>query len=214
MRPTSVLTGLVAAAAALVLAAPLSAEDTTGPTRIKRLEMSRQMYQIGVADRDPLMVIAAAKLRKSVSVTYRERAPEGGTAQRSDPMSAESMLQVAAVLAEGDTLLQTLVDDARLYDVKGVIDGPVFSSTAIAAQKTDRYPQIPFRGGDFAEIYVEGKGQSDLDLLVYDGANRLVCSDTDVTDKAYCRWKPDDTTHYTIQVVNKGNGTEYALYTN
>lgn len=201
-------------ALALSLAAPAAAGDPGGITPIKRLEASRMIYKAGLSDRDPLMVIAAAKMRKSVPLTYRALAPEGGSADGADPLSAEAMLNAAAVLAEGDPVMEKLVRDVRFTDVKGVPGGPVYSSTAIAAAKDHKYPQVPFEGGAYAEIYVEGQGQSNLDLFVYDGAGRLVCSDTDITDIAYCGWKPLATEEFTIQVINKGNGTQYSLVTN
>ncbi|WP_272008483.1 hypothetical protein [Roseovarius sp. ZX-A-9] len=208
-----VLTPL-ALALCLGLATPAAAGDTGAITPIKRLETSRVVYKAGLADQDPMMVIAAAKLRKSVPLAYRALAPEGGTADDADPLSAEAMLNVAAVLAEGDPVMEKLVNEVRFTDVKGVPGGPVYSSTAIAAAKDHKYPHVSFEGGAYAEIYVEGHGQANLVLYVYDGAGRLVCSDTDITNIAYCGWKPSTTENFTIQVVNKGNGTQYSLVTN
>lgn len=200
--------------AAFVLPGPSHAGPDDGITAIKRLEASRLIYKAGLADQDPLMIIAAAKMRKTAPIVFAARAPEGGTAVETAPLSAEAMLNTAALLAQGDPVMEKLVEDVRFVTVKGVQNGPVYSSTAIAAQKTDKYPGIAFTGGSYAEIYVEGKGASDLDLHVYDSAGRLVCSDTDITDIAYCGWRPDALDHYTIQVINKGSGTEYSLVTN
>lgn len=210
----AIATWLGALALATGLFAPAMAQDAGGITAIKRLEASRLIYKAGLADQDPLMIIAAAKMRKTVPLTYRALPPEGGMADDGDPLTAESMLNVAALLAEGNPVMEQLVEDVRFVDIKGVPGGPVYSSTSIAASKTDKYPQVPFQGGTYAEIYVEGKGQSDLDLHVYDSAGRLVCTDTDITDIAHCGWHPDRTEQYTIHVINKGNGTQYSLVTN
>ncbi|UXX83778.1 hypothetical protein [Roseovarius pelagicus] len=205
---------LTPVALAFGMVVPAAAGDLGGITPIKRLEASRMIYRAGLADQDPLMLIVAAKMRKTVPLTFRALAPEGGSAEGADPLSAEAMLNAAAMLAQGDPVMEQLVKDVRFTDVKGVPGGPVYSSTAIAAAKDHKYPQVPFEGGAYAEIYVEGQGQSNLDLFVYDGAGRLVCSDTDITDIAYCGWKPSATAEFTIQVINKGNGTQYSLVTN
>jgi hypothetical protein len=202
--------------AVVLMALPLTAQAETGTpiTPLKRLEVSRLMYRAGLADQDPLMIVAAAKMRKTAPMVAGTRTPMGGTAATTGPLSAEAMLNTAALLAQGDPAMEKLVEDVRFVTVKGVQNGPVYSSTAIAAQKTDKYPGIAFAGGSYAEIYVEGHGASDLDLHVYDSAGRLVCSDTDITDIAYCGWRPDKADQYTIQVINKGKGTEYSLVTN
>ena len=199
---------------AVGMVVPAFAQDASGITAIKRLEASRLIYKAGLADQDPLMVIAAAKMRKTVPMNYREMSPEGVEPEKSDPLTAESMLNVAALLAEGDPVMEQLVEDVRFIEVKGVPGGPVYSSAAIAAAKDHKYPEISFTGGKYAEIYVEGKGQANLYLYVFDAAGRLVCSDTDISDIAYCGWRPDSTASFTIQVINKGNGTAYSLVTN
>ena len=72
-----------------------------------------------------------------------------------------------------------------------------------------------FKGGEYAEVYVEGRGTSDLNLYVYDAQNRLVCSDTDISDIAYCGWRPAKTAAFSVKVENKGkSGAPYSMMTN
>ncbi|MEB8389219.1 hypothetical protein OO012_18485 [Rhodobacteraceae bacterium KMM 6894] len=62
------------------------------------------------------------------------------------------MLNTVALLAQGDPVIEKLVENLRFVTVKGVQNGPVYSGTAIAAQKTDKYPGIAFDAGSYAEI--------------------------------------------------------------
>jgi len=205
-------------ASALVLGAltfpGLAVSGPTLPTALQQLEASRVMYDTGVADRDVLMVVAAAKLRKKLNLRRANRIPEGETTSDGGFVSASHMLATARVLAEDDPDMIELINLARVDKVKGVQSGPVYNTAIIANQKVDKYPPVPFIGGDYAEIYIEGRGSSDLDLFVYDSLGRLVCSDTDASSRPYCGWVPDKTQNYVIQVINKGNGTNYALVTN
>ena len=74
---------------------------------------------------------------------------------------------------------------------------------------------LPFKAGEYAEVYVEANDGSDLNLYIYDSAGRLVCSDTDESSISYCGWRPAEAGEFTIKVENRGGGdTGYALMTN
>ncbi len=200
----------VVPAIALALALPLPAA-AEGPGPLKRLAVSRLLYETGQAERDALLVIAAAKLRKSVALSPADGAEDAGGA----PLGWEGMLDTAAELAAGDPALAGLIEDVRAEAAKGVARGPVYSIARLAARDTDTYAAVPFEGQAYAEIYVEGEGRSNLDLFVHDAQNRLVCSDTDITDIAYCGWRPERTGKFSITVENRGPAsTEYSMMTN
>ena len=83
------------------------------------------------------------------------------------------------------------------------------------AGDSDSYPAVAFIGGDYAEVYVEAKVTTDLNIAVYDSKGRLVCSDTDASPIAYCGWRPGSTDSFTMTVRNDGPlGATYALMTN
>ena len=116
---------------------------------------------------------------------------------------------------DGDDTLLGLIDDIHAETTKGVATGPVYNIGTLANGRSDTYPKIDFIGGEYAEIYVEAKGATDLNLSVTDAQGRLVCSDTDRSHIAYCGWRPDRTEAYQIRVENRGpNGVNYALMTN
>jgi hypothetical protein len=197
------------------LAAPAFADDAPRP--VETLKLSANVYARGIAASDPLLILAAAKLRKSVAVTEKARVPTGGETGAEDGafVTWDAMLDRAAMLAGGDEAMLGLIEDVRDENSKGVVDGPVYSIVSITAGHQDEYDALAFEGGRYAEIYVEGKGTSDLNLYVFDDQDRLVCSDTDISDIAYCGWRPVRTAGYRIKVENKGgSGNKYSLITN
>lgn len=194
------------------LALPASAE---GPSPVKVAELSARLYAAGMAAGDPLLVLSAAKLRKSLTPVAGDRAAVGGVAGDGAPLGWEEMLASALALAEGDAALLGLIEDAEVEATKGVASGPVYNIGSLGNGKGDTYPPIEFRGGEYAEVYVEAKAATNLNLGVYDDKGRLVCSDTDISHIAYCGWTPASGGSFTLKVDNKGPvGADYALMTN
>ena len=180
------------------MAAPLSG--------VKTAELSAQLYAAGVAEGDPVLLIAAAKLRKSVAF----RGPDGEA-----PLRWETMLAAAEALAAGDAALLGLIGDVRAEGVKGVASGPMYSIGTLASGGVDRFPSVGFAAGDYAEIYVEAQGEADLNLRVFDSTGQLVCADTDPSPIAYCGWTAASGGEFVMQVENVGPlDTGYALMTN
>lgn len=72
-----------------------------------------------------------------------------------------------------------------------------------------------FYGGERAEIELDGRDYSDLDLFVYDENGNLVASDTDSLDLCYATWTPRRTGNFRVEVVNVGSeGNWYDIETN
>ncbi|MDR5652005.1 hypothetical protein [Ruixingdingia sedimenti] len=203
------------AALALMLAAtPLAAEPDLSPLR--RAELSARLYAAGQAAGDALLVLAAARLRKTIApapggpAPAAPEAPEGGA-----PLDWRAMLDAAAALAPGDPLIAGLIEDTRAEADKGVLSGPIYGIAALSPGKADLYEHIDFRGGEYAEVYVEAKKPTDMQLYVEDDRGRLVCSDTDKSHIAYCGWRPAETGRFTLRVENRGRmRSDYALMTN
>jgi hypothetical protein len=194
------------------LALPAWAE---GPSPVKVAELSARAYAAGMAEGDPLLVLSAAKLRKSLAPVAGDRAAVDGVAGEGAPLGWEEMLASAAELADGDEVVLGLIEDARVETTKGVASGPVYNIGSLGNGKGDTYPPIEFRGGEYAEVYVEAKAATNLNLGVYDDKGRLVCSDTDISHIAYCGWTPASAGTFTLKVENKGpTGADYALMTN
>ena len=200
------------AAALMGLTLPALAE-TASPVKIA--EMSARLYAAGVEADDPLLILSAARMRKGLAPVAGDRAAVDGVAGDGAPLDWEEMLASAEALAEGDEALLGLIEDARVEATKGVASGPVYNIGQLGNGKGDTYPPIEFRGGEYAEVYVEAKAAVNLNLAIYDDKGRLVCSDTDISHIAYCGWTPAAAGTFTLKVDNKGPAAAaYALMTN
>jgi hypothetical protein len=200
--------------ALLISALPVSASADT-PSPVKVAELSARLYAAGLEAQDPLLIIAAAKLRKTIAPTPTDRSATGGETAADAPLSWDEMLASAEPLATGDDAMQGLIDDIRVETTKGVASGPVYNIGVLSNGDDDTYPPIEFRGGEYAEVYVEAKSSTNLNLTVLDDQGRLVCTDTDVSHIAYCGWTPASGGTFTLKVENKGPGSaNYALMTN
>lgn len=192
-------------AVAALLAQPAQSQPLSA---VKTAELSGALYQAGLAADDPVLMLAAAKLRKAM-------VPRAETAGTEAPLGWQEMLASAAALADGDADLLAVIDDVAAESGKGVAAGPVYSIGNLNAGDSDSYPAVAFIGGDYAEVYVEAKVTTDLNIAVYDSKGRLVCSDTDASPIAYCGWRPGTTDSFTMSVQNDGPlGATYALMTN
>lgn len=190
-----------------------AAADIAAPLR--QAQASRVIYDAGIARRDALLVLAAAKMRRELALQPSARMADEGEAGAEALLDGATMLEEARALAVGDPALLALIEDVAAEASKGVLNGPVYNIARIGAKKTDIYRSVPFGAGEYAEIYVEAKDSSDLNLKVHDAQNRLVCSDTDISAIAYCGWKPRQAGSYTITVENMtGNTVQYSLITN
>lgn len=85
----------------------------------------------------------------------------------------------------------------------GRVYGPANVSRRVSAYSTYT-DYILFRGGEVAEVVVEGDGDCDLDLYVYNPDGDLVAKDDDNTDYCVVRWTPNYTKSYRIVVKNRG----------
>lgn len=203
---------LATAGLAAMLAMPATAEPLSP---VKTAELSARLYATGLDLADPLLILSAAKLRKSLGMKSIDRVAEGGTADADAPLGWEEMLASAEGMVDGDETMLGLIDDIRAESSKGAATGPVYNIGTLGNGATDTYPTVAFVGGEYAEIYVEAKSATDLNLTVYDEKGRLVCSDTDASHIAYCGWRPVDTSSFVMKVENNGpQGAKYALMTN
>ena len=178
------------------------------------VKTSRALFDIGISNQDPLMILAAAKLRKQIPLSAIERAPDGGTATDGSPLEWQDMLASAQLLITGNPILEGMADDIIAERSKGVTDGPVYSIADIRNGGRDTYDNLPFDGGKYAEIYVEGPAGSDLNLEIRDSQARIVCTDTDISAIAYCGWKPAESGVFHVTVVSENGGGRYSLMSN
>jgi hypothetical protein len=222
---TSALVALSGAAA--------SEEDRSGANRGKTeaeagplaaLAMAQELYAWGMANDDALSVLAAARIMASVDVADAERAPttapiEGATAAETGeggdgPPDAAAMFAAARALAGEDAALLAMIDDAEAEGTRGRIGGPSRTLSRLPAGYYDIW-EIPFYGGKYAEIWVAGDGDADLDLVVTDENGNVICYDVSTSDNILCSFTPAWDGYFYVRVDNVGRvRNSYYLVTN
>lgn len=174
------------------------------PGALRTAALSARMFHEGVARKDPLLMISAARLRKSLRLV-----------PGADLLSATDMLDTAETLAAADPVLLGLIADIRAETTRGVASGQIYNLAEVAPGMTDAYMGVAFAGGIYAEVYVEPLAETDLNLMVYDDQDKLVCQDRDPSPIAYCGWTPATDGPFLIKVENLGAvAAPYALMTN
>ncbi|MBV8132488.1 MAG: hypothetical protein JO282_08270, partial [Alphaproteobacteria bacterium] len=170
---------------------------------IARLQMASDLLAFGRDTRDPLVLIVAARITKALGGTEVDLKPEGRTATESaqksgQPVSADSILVEARDLAKGEKITNLLIDETVTMGAAAGAGQPKTHQDTVQAGATDVY-SVVFSGGQLAEAGLAGDGSGDLDLLVYDENDHLVCRSTGSSDREYCRWWPRWTGSFRIE---------------
>lgn len=227
---------VLATTALLALGAPALAEGTTadpakGPNvntaatgtkgAVATMAMAQDLYALGMANKDALTVLTAAKLAASVDVKDVDRKKEtkgDAIADQSDgvdaPMDAAAMMASAKELAGEDEVLAGLIEDAEAEGSRGRIGGASETLSRLPAGQTDVW-EIPFYGDSYAELAVVGDGDANLDVLVTDENGNTICYDVSWSDKVYCDFVPSWNGYFYVTVQNNGGSrNSYYLMTN
>jgi len=228
------LSAALATTMIVALAAPLSAQEKTGPNvdqtaqagaggPVSQLAMARSLYAYGVENEDALSVLAAARIARSVTVEevkrdVKQAAREGGAAETGEgvdaPVDAATMLVTARDLAGDDATLLAMIEDAEVETSKGRIGGASVTLSRLPAGYNDSW-EIPYYGGRFAELAVFGDGDANLDVLVTDEYGNTVCVEYSYSDKVYCSWVPAWDGYFYVTVYNMGSvRNSYYIETN
>lgn len=246
MVPKTVMTGL---AAVVLLALPALGQDRTGVNLAKPgggvrgavsvLALAQDLHALGVARKDALIVLSAARLAASVTLREVERAPtpeiagappdEAAAAAPAAamPVGAAAMLDVARTLAGEDETVIGLIEAAAATQAsteaasRGAAqphgdqtDVAQVSRGMIGAGGVDLW-QVPFYAGAYAELAVLGDGGADLDLQVTDENGNAVCIEVSWTDRGYCDFTPAWNGYFKVRVTNVGAAmNRYLLLSN
>lgn len=187
----------------LALLLTLATPATAGP--LDQAALSARLQAEGLALQDPVLLIAAARLRKAAGFAPDSALPAGW----------QAMLDQAAELAGDDPTLLGLIDDTAAETAKGVATGPVTRLDALDPGTTDRFPGLQVTADQRTEVYVEPQATTDLNLTIRAASGALLCADTDPDPIAYCAWTQSGPDSVTIEVTNAGTEpTPYALMTN
>ena len=212
------------AAAAMALAATLTIAATeadhkgvnTGPkgsgeaaAPVHTAALADRLARYAIKSADPVAMVQAAKMKLSIvgRVLGIKKKTEGkGTKVDKTTgidVSPEALLKRAAGMAVGNTAIIGLIADARAAKTRGTTHGPSVHEDDVLAGGTDIY-EISFRGGEQAAVFVNGDGDTDLDLVVQDEHGNEICADADDSDTMLCRWTPSWTGRFQIRIKNLG----------
>lgn len=196
------------------------AASTEAARQLQHAATARRLARYGERAEDPLALITAARIMKRNPTSESKGAQadqgNGGGAQKDDVLALEpeALLERARELARDRADLVALADDVSAMGSKGRAGGPGELVTRVQAQDVDLYNEV-FEADRPAQVAIQGDGDTDLDLHVYDENGNEICSSTSYSDYEYCEWKPRWTGEFEIRVKNYGgvwNG--YVIMTN
>jgi hypothetical protein len=193
--------------------APAAAASASS-SAVESLHTAASLARYGMANKDALSLITAAKIVRNTpttdSTSQRVSGTPGDAKAKPDMLSADELLKQAREMAAGRPDLLALADDVAKTSSRGATGGPGRKTTVVRSNTTDVY-RITFRGNERAAVVASGDGDSDLDLYVHDENGNLICKDDDNTDDVVCQWTPRWTGTFTIRVVNRGVANQYTI---
>lgn len=212
----------------VALAVPAFAQDQPAPNfaqhgqgsqgGVARVAFAHQLYSLGLANKDALFVLNAARLAASVTLTDTPRAhetagePAGGAPL--PQLSPAQMFDAAAHLAAQDEGMLDIVDAARREATFIPTVTVVSSASTLAPNQSDVWT-VPIFGGSLAELALLSDTAGALSLRVTDQNGNLVCAGAAASTAPYCSFYPAENGTFLISVTNGTNGTiAYQLLTN
>ncbi|MDF1803364.1 hypothetical protein [Thalassovita sp.] len=212
----------LAFALALSLVTSVSAQAQT--STVQRLTMALDLFDYGLAQADPVLVLSAAKITAAVYVkdvtrqveTRPGATPAQDSADPSDPqiVSAKDMFSIAYELAEGDPYLQGMIEDAASEGSRGQVGGASRTLNRLQAGYVDMV-RIEFEGGTLAELAILGDDGANLDLRIVDAKGKTICAEQGNSDKLYCAWTPAEDGVFFAEIENvSGSRNSYYVLTN
>lgn len=208
-----------ALAAALLLAAPATAQDRPSTPRdagaVAQLLHAHALFDLGLARKDPLATLAAARLAAGIAATDSDRSPSppGDPVPATYP-TAEVMFTAAKALAQEDDLAKDLTARTEAEVARIPTLTVIRTSRGIGAGQTHVW-QIPFFAEAQSELGLLGDGTANLDLAVTGLDDTPLCLDTAPTDRALCAFRLTENATLTITVTNRSEAAAtYSLLTN
>ncbi len=221
----------LAAALVLALCLPAMAEENKAPNvntaapgskgSVAQMALAHDLYTLGLARKDAMTVLAAAKLAAEIEVKpVEQKKATSGTALAGQengaaaPPDAAAMMETARALAAEDEGLADLIENTVLEASRARRSGANATLSHLAAGQTDTW-EVPFYADSSSEIAVLGDGDANLDVLVADEHGNTICFDVSWSDKAFCDFVPAWNGYFTVTVQNNGTRrNSYFLLTN
>lgn len=201
----SLLIGITAVSQAGEKRKPIAPADTaSNPVEVAVL--AARVAALGEERKDPLALLVAAKLMKSVS------------SDASSPSShAARWLDMAQKLAGDRADLTALIEDARFSGARGVVEGMAQQTGAVDGGKGKNYV-FTFEANSPAAVGLtlqpdQDRAKADLDLYVADEKGSAICASEGPGMPELCRWTPRKTGKFQVRVQNRlESNAEFVLF--
>jgi len=169
---------------------------------LARFALAVDLHALGLAERDAVLLVAAARLFAAVGLMAD--APGAGGAPPSGALpDMAAALAAARDLAGGDAAVLAALEAVTVAAPRGR-GGPNFERNSVVVGQQRTYREV-FEGGEAVEVFLAGDGRSLLNLEIYDENNNLVCRSRRAGDRQFCRWTPNWRGMFRIVVVNVGD---------
>lgn len=192
---------------------PKEMKSTDESVAVEDMALAHMLAAYGRRAQDPLALIAAARILKQTPTQDMKtegvvRKQEGveekpKTESGTKPVEVDALLAEAGALAGENATLAALGKWVADEQGRGRQGGPACGTRRLDARSYIEFGET-FVAGEAARIVVDGDGDTDLDVYVYDEGGNLIDSDTDGTDFCVCEWTPRWTGAFTIRVENLG----------
>jgi hypothetical protein len=199
---------------------PAKTVETENPSpAIEQFTLAQLLANYGYDNNDPVSLVMAARVMKGWSYTTLEaddvtianaevKAPDGTI------LDVDKLLEDAAVMAGEKEHVLAMITEVKNTGARGAKDGPQVGVGVLEGLGSIYY-EVKFVGDEFAEVAVEGDGEADIDLYVFDKDENLIGADESGSASCYVSWYPPKTEKHYILLINRGeNTTFYAIATN
>lgn len=191
---------------------------------LRRVNLARQIIQLGIEDKDPLALIIAARIFREIPPIEGPPPKKIGGYLASDRLAGDGKMSVVLDNSVGNLLAKAREYAEGRQDILGIIEdiaamsargaGGIVHIDIVPSKTTDIY-EITYEGMKPAALYIEAQEDVDLDLEILDGQGNNICSDSGTGVTSYCEWMPKKTDAFVIKVMNKGSlEVDYILLTN
>jgi len=211
---------LVATIAATVFAGPKTEQNADAKAApvsesAVQIQLASNLSQYGIANKDALSMITAAKIVKSLSIKPDTTKKEGEATQATAApkstgvtpvLDLNQLLAKAKEYAGGRKDLLALIEEVKNSKSKQVAnyEGWAIRDSRVDAKSIDTWP-VTFVAGVAANVTISGDGDTDLDLKIYDSNDNLICEALSYIDDESCTWYPRWTGEFKVKVINRGS---------
>jgi hypothetical protein len=175
------------------------APDSAATAAIDQLRLSDMLADFGERHADPVALIEAAKIRKTLPPPLN--AESGATA---GARTWQTLLARASQLAGPNPMVAAFIAEVRSLKTRDIPVIPLeikLLHKQIKQNSADR-AEVHFLAGEIAVVYIRPVVPAALNLFVYDDLNNLICTSGGTEHNSECRWRPRRNGSFLIDVRN------------